>query len=118
MKVLRKQQKKGKILIPWKLEPSDKDSVYVNIKGNVKPLTGNVRYLTHIHVITKFPLSGELPLDEDVLEGEIQVQLPQNPLPNEEDIFQFCLDEPRGYNAMIDGSRSCSITVNNCLGRA
>ena len=49
-------------------------------------------------------------------ECEILVQLPQNPLPDDEETFAVTLGEPKGYNAKLGEENSCDITVINSLG--
>ena len=33
LKIKRKDQKRGRIVIPWRLKPDSPDSVYVDVKG-------------------------------------------------------------------------------------
>ena len=54
--------------------------------------------------------------EEDMEECEILVQLPQNPLPDDEETFAVTLGEPKGYNAKLGEENSCDITVINSLG--
>ena len=35
VKVLRKMQKKGQIIVPWKLVAENEDSVYTGVKGEI-----------------------------------------------------------------------------------
>ena len=87
----RKQQKKGAIVVPWKLLMESPDSVYNNVKGEVSLQDG----------------------DE---ESDIIIKLPQVPLPQEEDNFTVVLEKPTGFGAKLGKNTACDITINNNYG--
>jgi hypothetical protein len=90
--IIRKNQKRGSFVIPWRLQQEDNfDSPYNSIKG-------------------------ELTMEGGKDEMELLVDIPQIPLPTDEDKVDFILEEPVGILMANYTTSKYTFVVKNSIG--
>jgi len=91
MKVLRKKQMKGRVVVPWGIRAEKPESIYSEFKG-------------------------EVTLGENQDEAVVDVKLPTVPLETREETITFVLMEPQGFRAQLGDDTECDVRVRHNLG--